>query len=38
MKFKGYVCNDEGYKGASEGLWPILVQFSKKSKIMVFED
>jgi hypothetical protein len=38
MKFNGYVCSDEGYKSTSEGHWIILLQFSRKCKLVTFED
>jgi hypothetical protein len=38
MKFKGYVYNDEGYQSVNEGLWLVLLQFSKKSKLVIFKD
>jgi hypothetical protein len=38
MKFKGYVYGDEGYKSVSEGHGPILLQFSRKCKLVVFKD
>jgi hypothetical protein len=36
MKFYGYVHSEEGYKSASEGHWPIQLQFSRNLQISGF--
>jgi hypothetical protein len=38
MKFEGYFYGDEGYGSVSEGHGPILLQFSRKPKLVFFKD